>query len=131
MQGLKRKTPLKAKKGLERRIPLRARKMINPLSDKQRAKNELWGEITDERVIEENHICQWCHQRGSRLFPRLHSHLDGHHIVKRSQGRIDTPENCYIVHRFKCHGEIDDNNVDVQQYPNREVWLKNKEATNV
>ena len=123
MQQLKRRTPLKTHK------PLRAYKKINRISPKQRVLNRLWNKITTRRCLEEQYICQWCHYAGHRFDPESIGYLDGHHIIKRSRGRIDTPRNCYIVHRFKCHGEIEDNNVDVRIYPDREAWLKSKEAT--
>lgn len=120
---LQRRTPLKAKRGL------RPRKRINRISPMQAARNQLWNEITDERAIEEHHICQWCHQSGQRLYPQLLSYLDGHHTVKPRRSH-NKPEYCYIVHRFQCHGEIEDNNIDVRVYHDREAWLKSKEALN-
>lgn len=88
-------------------------------------KNAHWDKITEERAEEECYICQWCHHIGQRLSPDIPAYLDGHHIIKRRYN-IHTKDNCYIVHRFRCHGEIEDNNVDVRIFPNREAWLKSK-----
>jgi 5-methylcytosine-specific restriction endonuclease McrA len=116
----KARTPLKRKAGLESRKPLK------PMSKKQRTKNRLWKGIADGRAEEENFTCQWCHRRGQRTDPQRLDYLDGHHIIKRRYN-IHMRENCYICHRFKCHGEIEDNNVDVGLFPNREAWIKGKE----
>jgi len=106
---------------LKRKTPLKARKGLNPVSDKQRVKNALWNKITDERAEEEGYICQWCHSIGQRLSPSLSYYLDGHHILKRRYN-IHTRENCYVCHRFGCHGEIEDKNIDVRECPDRESW---------
>lgn len=86
---------------------------IKPISTKQKEKNAHWKKVTDERVEEGAYICQWCGKRGQRdSSMALFSYLDGHHIVRRSRGRIDTKDNCYIVHRI-CHQYIHDHNIDV------------------
>jgi len=97
------------------------KRRIKPISDKQRQKNAHWKQITDEKCAELNYVCQWCGQRGHRLEQGFQI-LDGHHIIKRRYN-IHTKENCYICHRAPCHREIEDNNIDVNQYPNREAWL--------
>ena len=113
-----KQTELKRTKGLTRK------KGLKPVSEKQKAKNELWSRITDMRAWEEGMICQWCGKEGAR-WPGKPTLLDGHHIIKRRYN-IHTKENCYICHRFPCHREIEDNNIDVRQYPNREAWLRSK-----
>jgi len=113
--SLERKTPLKANNGLERHTGL------NPKSDKQRAKDKHWNEVTDERCYETGFICLWCGRPGQRNDYTHFDYLDGHHIIKR-RFNIHTTENCYPVHRAPCHGFIDDNNIDVREYPNKEVW---------
>ena len=118
---LKRRVGLKTRKRLERRTPLKASKGLAPVSEKQRAKNILWNKITDERAAEEYFICQWCHKQGQRLYPdRFWDWLDGHHIVKRRHNN-HTRENCYIAHRL-CHNFIEDNNIDVSLYRNKQEW---------
>ena len=86
---------------------------INPVSKKQAIKNKLWREITLEKWAELGRKCQWC---GSYTIDP-----DGHHIVRRSKGRVDTKENCYVVHRL-CHSFITDNNVPVDIYKNQKDW---------
>lgn len=102
---------------------LTRKKGLKPVSEKQKAKNENWNRTTDEKAAELNHICQWCNFRGQRRTPTSfpYSYLDGHHIIKRRYN-VHTKENCYICHRYPCHREIEDNNIDVTKYPNREAW---------
>jgi len=115
MTTLKRKTRLKAHKGLTRR------KRLAPVSDKQKTKNTLWDKITDERCYELGFMCQWCHRPGQRNDPsRFWDFLDGHHIEKRRYN-IHTKKNCYIAHRL-CHDFIEDNSIDVREYPDKEAW---------
>ena len=113
---------------LKRHTPLKAHKGLIPISPKQKAKNELWNRTTDERAEEEHYRCQWCHKLGNRN-PNSFSYLNGHHKIKRRYN-IHTKENCYVVHEFKCHGEIEDNNVDVRVYPDREAWERRDSVPN-
>lgn len=57
-------------------------------------KNKVWRELvknlTEHRA---KFLCEICHVAPTWL------PLQGHHIIKRSQGRIDTEENCLIL----CH----------------------------
>lgn len=85
---------------------------LNPLSDKQREKNRIWREITLLKWAELGRKCQWCGEYVREP--------DGHHIIKRRYN-IHTKENCYVCHRF-CHSFIEDNNIDVGEYLNKEVW---------
>jgi hypothetical protein len=117
--GLKR-TPLKATTGLKR-TPLKRGKGIRMVSKKQAVKNANWKKITDDKAASLNYICQWCGQPGQLVSPELPNYLDGHHKIKRRYN-IHTDENCYIAHRFPCHRFIEDNNVDVAIYPNKEFW---------
>jgi hypothetical protein len=114
---LKRKTPLKSY------TPLKSKTRIKMVSKKQAVKNASWRKTTDEKAESLNHTCQWCGQTGQRISPELPGYLDGHHTIKR-RFNVHTPDVCYIVHRLPCHREIEDNNIDVRVYPNREFWLR-------
>lgn len=116
---LEQRTPLKAKKRHGRNSTLR------PVSDKQKAKNELWAKITEEKCYETGFICLWCGKPGQRNDRTRIDYLNGHHTRKprRNHNKI---EFCYPIHEFRCHQEIEDNNVDVELYPNREAWLRSK-----
>ncbi len=100
---LKRKTPIK-------RTP----------SPKQREKNKIWKEIVIRKADDLYGICQWCNQWGS-LYADFNP-LGGHHIIRRSRGRIDTYENCYICHWATCHSVIGDNNIDVSVIRNKREY---------
>jgi len=88
-----------------RKSELRRGKGINKKSDKQKVKDDHWNKVADERCIEEDFICQWCHERGQRTDSERLDYLDGHHLVKRRYN-IHTKESCFITHR-KCHEEVD------------------------
>jgi len=79
---------------------------IKPISAKQAVKNAHWKKITDERAKEEDYVCQWCGKRGQRTDMEGWDYLDGHHIIPRRYN-IHTKENCYIVHRVRCHEQAD------------------------
>jgi len=115
-----KQTELKRTKGLTRQ------KRLNPKSDKQRAKDAHWNGVTAERCYEVGFMCLWCGQPGQRNDNTRFDYLDGHHTIKRRYN-VHTKEVCYPVHRAPCHGEIDDNNIDVNEYPNREAWLRSRE----
>ena len=100
---------------------MRKRSPIKPVSDKQMERNRIWKEVSDERAYELNMRCEWCGRYGSRVLDDPWLHLDGHHIIKRRY-RDDTKENCYICHRLPCHREIEDNNINVREYPNKGAW---------
>lgn len=104
---------------LNRKTPLKARKRLNPISDKQRERNALWKEITDQKAKDLDYICQWCGLPGKRDYG--YAHLDGHHTIKRRY-RIDTPEICYVCHQIGCHPFIEEHNIDVRIYPNKKAW---------
>lgn len=111
---------------LKRTVGLTRHKRLNPMSDKQREKNEHWNDITLEKCAETGFMCFWCGRPGQRNDNTRFDYLDGHHIIKRRHN-IHTKKNCYPVHRTPCHGEIEDNNIDVRQYPNREAWLRSRD----
>lgn len=97
---------------------------INPISKKQRIRNKLWAEITDQLCLELKYTCQYCGKLGQRdNLGNLWTYLDGHHIFKRSRGRLDTKENCYPCHRH-CHEEIERKNIVVSlgDYKDRELF---------
>lgn len=131
---LRQRKPLKAKKGLEHKLPLPTRKgrgfnsTLRPISDKQKVINKLWNEITDEKCYETDFICLWCGKKGQRHDRGRLDYLNGHH-TRKPRYKHNKPEFCYPAHEFKCHQEIEDNNIDVEEYPNREIWLHSKEAT--
>ncbi len=87
---------------------------LRKVSKKQAIKNKIWREITLLKWGKQNHYCSWC--------GRYVDNPDGHHIIRRSRGRIDTEDNCYIVHRI-CHDFIGLNNIDVSVYKNKGEWL--------
>lgn len=91
---------------------------INPISEKQKAKNKLWAEITNQRARLLNFICEWCHKRGSRIAE--FNPLNGHHIIPRRYN-IHTPENCYLCHDL-CHDEIE--NITVEQGKGKEYYIR-------
>lgn len=115
---------------LKRTTPLKARKRLRTISDKQAAKQAKWNVFTDTKIEKQGPYCQWCGEWGDRKHG--YRHLCGHHIIPKSAGRIDTEENCYIVHenypmgvnKQPCHSFITNNNIDVRQYKNKEKWLK-------
>jgi hypothetical protein len=98
---LKTKTPLKYK------------------SEKQKAKDKNWRTITDDRCKELNYTCQWCGKIGTRDLNEF-NRLEGHHITPRRYN-INTPENCYVIHKLE-HQYVTDNNVDVRIYKNKMEW---------
>lgn len=112
---------------LERRTPLKAKKRLQPVSDKQREKNALWNKITDEKCHETGFMCLWCGQPGQRNDPTHWDYLDGHH-TRKPRYLHNEKQFCYPVHRAPCHSFIEDNNIDVEKYPNKEVWEVDNEA---
>ncbi len=102
---------------------------LNPISRKQAIKNLIWREITAKLCEELGYFCQWCGWKGQRYYPDELSYLDGHHIIKR-RFNIHTKENCYICHR-KCHGFIEDKNINVLEIPNLATYKEvNNEQAN-
>jgi 5-methylcytosine-specific restriction endonuclease McrA len=91
------------------------------VSKKQAVKNASWRKVTDEKAASLDYICQWCGHPGQRVSPKLLGYLDGHHIIKR-RFNIHTPENCYIAHRLSCHRFIEDNNINVTEYPDKTTF---------
>ena len=99
---------------LKRRTPLRAKTRISRQSKKQKALEIIWHEIVRQQVKRLKGRCRWCEKVGYAL--------EGHHIIRRSGGRIDTDENCYVCHRW-CHIEtIHRFNIDVREYPTEKIW---------
>lgn len=91
---------------LMKKTPLKRRTPLRKVSDKQRIKNKLWADITDEKAKELNYICEYCGKKGQRVFSEGWDYLDGHHKIKR-RFNVHTKENCQIVHRINCHTEVD------------------------
>jgi len=101
------------------------RTRLKPISEKQRAKNAHWKEVTDRKAEDLGYICQWCGLVGSRVLDDDWAHLDGHHVIKRRYN-VNTPENCYVCHRL-CHQFIGGENpehtpIDVRVYPSKKAW---------
>ena len=92
---------------------------IKKRSLKKIDRDRIWNEITDQKCAEEGYYCQWCGKSGHRRDKEDWNWLDGHHIIPR-RFNIHTKDNCYIVHRAPCHGEVD--KIDLEKYPNHEVW---------
>lgn len=95
---------------------------LRKVSSKQKEKNRIWNEITNERCRELNMVCQYCGKRGQRDEPNRWGYLDGHHIIKR-RFNVHNRENCYPCHRH-CHEEIERKNIQVSigDYKNREYF---------
>tara|TARA_Y100000310_G_scaffold262409_1_gene272061 strand:+ start:237 stop:608 length:372 start_codon:yes stop_codon:yes gene_type:complete len=79
------------------------RRRINPVSSKQKSKNETWAKITKACCEELQYICQVCGHPGHRDDPEGYLYLDGHHIIPRRFGH-HMKSNCLVVHRvgFDC-----------------------------
>lgn len=106
-------------KKLTTKSTLKTQKSLEKVSKKQKVKNKNWKQVTDERCIEENYICQWCLKIGKR--DGGWDCLTGHHILPRRHN-VHTKANCYVAHEL-CHGEITDNSIDVLKYPTKLVWV--------
>ncbi len=93
------------------------------MSTKQRAKNKLWAQITEERCRKLDFICEYCGKHGQRDEPNRWGYLDGHHIIKR-RFNDNTSSNCYICHRH-CHEEIESKHITVAQgdYETRKYFI--------
>ncbi len=98
---------------------------MKPVSDKQKAKNKTWGEITDIKAAALKYYCEWCGAKGSRERKYMDTlyYLDGHHILPRARGGENTAENCCVLCRH-CHTFVTDKNVDVGLYPTRDIYKK-------
>lgn len=103
-----------------RKTPLRK------ISKKQRGKQAVWDSVTDQKAQDLNYICEWCGKKGHRDKDRKNDwfYLWGHHKKKRSLGREDTYENCYLIH-YLCHSFVEQKGIDVNKYPSRKEWLEN------
>ncbi|KKM99443.1 hypothetical protein LCGC14_1147800 [marine sediment metagenome] len=91
---------------------------MKKVSDKQKKIYAGWLDVKVRRIrylIEkyEDSLCEYCGRHGKRHGGGLYM-LDGHHIIKRSQGGSNNDDNCYICHRI-CHTKIHDQNIKVQQ----------------
>jgi len=85
---------------------------LKRISDKQREKLRIWGEITRQRAFQLQEIygeiiCEYCGKKGGVGEAGA---LGGHHIDKNRNN--NTIENCYLVH-YACHGYIHDKNIKV------------------
>jgi hypothetical protein len=95
------------------------RTKIKFITEKTREKNDEWKQIVEQKIKELGGICQWCKKLGQRK--GVENFLTGHHKIKRSRGRIDTGENCYVCHLY-CHSEIEHSGIDVRIYPTKLAW---------
>ena len=129
---LKQKTPLQSRQGLKTHTRLKSNKelerhtRLNPKSDKQRAKDKLWNKNTEEKCYETGFICLWCHQPGQRNDNTRFDYLDGHH-TRKPRYMHNKKRFCYPAHRAPCHGFIEDHNIDVELYPDKEAWERRKQ----
>ena len=96
---------------------------MKKISKKQQARNKLWREITLLKWAELGRKCQWC---GYYVVNPV-----GHHIRKRSMGRVDTPKNCYVCHELPCHNFIETQGVDVSIYKTKKLWEDRDDNTKV
>jgi hypothetical protein len=117
--GLKIYARLQTKTKLKTETPLKFK------SEKQKELDDLWSEITDQKIKITGNRCEWCGRLGQRTGTA--NFLSGHHIIKRSHGRIDTLENCFVAHWISCHQFIEQNGIDVRKYKNKTEWEKRNE----
>ena len=104
--------------GLRTYKPIRRKTPLKPISEKGKAKAKVWENIFAIRLgklyIKYGwHICEYCGQPGRRN--ASFNRLDGHHIIHKSLGGKDTPDNCFVCHRL-CHDFIQLNHIDVTEF---------------
>lgn len=104
---------------LKSKSVLKSKKHINKASERQKERNRIWSEVTNQKITDLNFHCEWCGRLGQRT--GTENFLSGHHIIKR-RFRIDTYENCYISHWITCHSYIENNGIDVRIFPNKLAW---------
>ena len=84
------------------------RTRIKPISAKEKARRRKWNELVLYLIqFRARGKCEECHRS-----PDFRG-LQGHHIIKRSQGGEDTKENCEIL-CGRCHAIKGHNLKEVQ-----------------
>ena len=78
---------------------------IREVSKKQAARQKEWSEVTHQRIQDVDFHCEWC--------GKFCLNFDGHHKKKRSRGRDDSYDNCFVCDRL-CHIFIEDKGIDVR-----------------
>lgn len=104
------------------------RTYLKKTSKKQADKQSLWNEKVEAKILQDGYYCQWCGKDGHRRNKDDMFYLGGHHPIKR---RFNVEQEPFICHNI-CHLFIEDHNIDVIKYPNKEVWLtkvKDEETT--
>jgi hypothetical protein len=120
--------PIGERNGIKIYSKLKAKTHLKYKTTRQKILDDLWSEITEKKIKLLDNRCEWCGRLGQRN--NTANFLSGHHIIKRSHGRIDTLENCYIAHWISCHQFIEQKNIDVQKYPDKIAWEKRNETIN-
>jgi hypothetical protein len=101
--SIPRKTPLR------RGTWLRRPASIRPRSDKQRALDALWAAVVSER---RRLMGDRCEVRRPDIC--WGNPTTGHHVHKRSRGRVDTVEHCRLACP-PCHQWIEDHDLEAQR----------------
>ena len=116
---------------LQRKTPLKSHKRLRITSDKTVARNAKWRAICIDRAIYLSVkygfiICEYSGEVITTLssVPNDTEEGWGHHIDGNRNHCV--PENCYIV-KYKYHGFITDNNVEVEQegFEGRKLFSQN------
>jgi len=91
-QGLSRRTPLRNRSPLARHTP------INPVSVKERARQQSWQKVRKVVITRDEGLCRRCGRE-------VGFSGDVHHLRRRSQGGTDLPDNLVTLCRT-CHNRI-------------------------
>ena len=84
-----------------KRTPLKRRKRLNPVSKKTRTVR--WPALKTLRARVIARACCNCEACHACI---VGAKLEVHHVIKRSQGGPDTPDNCIALCR-RCHDRTD------------------------
>lgn len=94
--ALQRRTPLNRGTSRLKRSALKPGKPLRKVSERQRARLDVWGEVAARAVARVKGVCPVA---GPHCQTKA---VVGHHIRLRSQGGTDTDENCLPCCR-RCH----------------------------
>jgi hypothetical protein len=119
--GINVYSTLKSKPKLVAKTKLKTHKPMNKITVKQKARNKIWSENTNLRILQLNNRCEWCGKLGQRT--GTDNFLSGHHKQKR-RFKNDDISNVYVCHWLTCHCEIESKSINVNLYPNKEAWEK-------